>query len=249
MAQSKDDSGKKPGRRRNNDYPFGTGDWDRWTNKKRLAWMTNYRDQCRDNFKEKLNISDEDIDEITRDVEALEHIVLYEEFTAANVAARHAEPKIKGAIMLGEIIDDICANDYYKAKRLGIDSAQIDKMRADADKYLREIQDWERRQNAKMILGGAPRPRKAEPTAEEKPDGRARLEAIKLYSNIDDTALLAAFESGIEADIEREWDEWIAKLEAFAETDPIFADWYKDFCETMERYLRWDDTIEIDDKV
>ncbi len=36
MAEKKDDN-----------YPFGTGDWERWDNSKRLAWLKNFRDKLR----------------------------------------------------------------------------------------------------------------------------------------------------------------------------------------------------------
>ena len=60
---------------------------------------------------------------------------------------------------------------------------------------------------------------------------------------IDDTALRDAFASGDEAAVEREWNKWIAELQAKAATDPVFAVWFKEFCKDQETLLRWDDVI------
>ena len=60
---------------------------------------------------------------------------------------------------------------------------------------------------------------------------------------IDDTALRDAFASGDEAAVEREWNKWIAELQAKAATDPVFAVWFKEFCNDQETLLRWDDVI------
>lgn len=70
-------------------------------------------------------------------------------------------------------------------------------------------------------------------------------EVIKklLFADIDDTALKAAFASGDEAAVNREWDLWIEKLEARAKRDPIFAEWFEDFRKDQERLLRWDENI------
>ena len=66
-------------------------------------------------------------------------------------------------------------------------------------------------------------------------------------SDIDDTALKQAFASGDEAAVDREWNIWIAKIEAKAAKDPAFAKWFEDFRSDQERLLRWDDVIEGDD--
>ncbi len=67
---------------------------------------------------------------------------------------------------------------------------------------------------------------------------------MKMPKDIDDTALRAAFASGDEAAVDREWDIWIAKLEAKAAADPEFAKWFEDFRKDQERLLRWDDEID-----
>ena len=60
---------------------------------------------------------------------------------------------------------------------------------------------------------------------------------------IDDTALKAAFASGDEAAVDREWNIWIAKLQAKAAKDPVFAKWFDQFCKDQELLLRWDNII------
>lgn len=66
-------------------------------------------------------------------------------------------------------------------------------------------------------------------------------------SDIDDTVLKQAFASGDEAAVDREWNIWIAKLEAKAAIDPAFAKWFEDFSADQERLLRWDDVVTGDD--
>jgi len=63
--------------------------------------------------------------------------------------------------------------------------------------------------------------------------------------DIDGTALKAAFASGDEAAVEREWKAWLAKLETRAEKDPDFAVWFAEFCNDQERLLRWDDELDV----
>jgi len=65
--------------------------------------------------------------------------------------------------------------------------------------------------------------------------------------DIDDSALKAAFASGDEAAVDREFKKWIAKLEAMAEKNPAFAKWYDSFCKDQERLLRWDDNLRGDE--
>ena len=60
---------------------------------------------------------------------------------------------------------------------------------------------------------------------------------------IDGSALKAAFESGDEAAVNREWEIWIAKLQAAAEKNPAFGAWFEKFCADQERVMRWDDVI------
>lgn len=228
-------------------YPFGTGDWEKWSNKKRLDWLRNFRDKTRDKYKDKFNISDEDIAKMSADIEGLENVVLHEEFTAAQAAARKATTPRETAKMIGELIDDVCANDYYKARKIGMTDADVDKMRADADKYLREIEEWERKQTARDILGFAPPKNKpaADPT-DDTPDIE-KISAVKAFSDIDDSALKAAFESGDQEAVDREFKAWTAKLEAKAAKDPVFAKWFEEFCAEQELLLRWDDTIGDED--
>ncbi len=66
------------------------------------------------------------------------------------------------------------------------------------------------------------------------------------FNDIDDTALRAAFASGDEEAVDREWNKWIAKLEALAEKNPAFGAWFREFCTEQERLLRWDDVIQED---
>ncbi|MFZ1701380.1 MAG: hypothetical protein WBO10_02360 [Pyrinomonadaceae bacterium] len=233
-------------------YPFDTGDWEKWSSRKRLDWMINFRDKSRDLYKAKLNISDDDIAKMDADVEALEKVALYDEYMAAQQAARNAKPPSESVKMMGALIDDICANDYYKAKRLGLTDAQIDKMRVDTDKYSREVEDWERRQNAKKILGFAPPLRRTEPTS-KKPeddgtDDATKLRVLMAVKDIDDSALKAAFANGDEDAVQREWEIWIGKLQAKADEDPVFAKWFEEFRDDQEKLLRWDDEIDDEDE-
>lgn len=221
-------------------YPFETGDWEKWTNRKRLDWLTNLRDKARDKYKDTLNITDKDIAQMDKDVETMEAVVIHEEYTAANEAARKAPSPRESAVMLGKIIDDICANDYYKARRIGITDEQIDKMRADTDKYAREIEEWERRENAKKILGFAP---PAKQTADDAADEIERRMIVDKFSDIDHMPLKKALESGDTAAVRREWDKLIPRLEAKAAKDPVFGAWFHEFCAEQERLLRWDDVI------
>lgn len=68
---------------RNEDgYPFGTGDWARWTNVKRLNWMRNFRDRLTkddDILGRKLGLSDTDLRQIEADTAELEKIVAREQ--------------------------------------------------------------------------------------------------------------------------------------------------------------------------
>ncbi len=237
----------KPNKRVDDGYPFETGDWEKWSSKKRLDWAINLRDKSRDKFKDKLNLSDEQIAEMSEQVEALEKVYLHEQFTAAQEAARKAPTPRESAKMLGELIYDLCANDYYKAHRIGFTDTDIEKMRADADKYLADIEEWERKQNARNILGFAPPKQKPVQTASEDTPDAAKLRAFLAFSTVDDSALRAAIASGDEDAVDREFTAWTAKLEAEAAKDPVIAKWFEEFCAEQERLLRWDDTLGDDD--
>ena len=60
---------------------------------------------------------------------------------------------------------------------------------------------------------------------------------------IDSSALKAAFESGDEAAVQREWEKWIAKLLAAAENNPAFGAWLEEFRADQERLLRWEGSL------
>lgn len=68
-----------------------------------------------------------------------------------------------------------------------------------------------------------------------------------MRKEIDDFALKAAFASGDEAAVDREWHIWIAKLEALAEKNPPFVKWFDEFCKDQERFFRWEDMIGHDE--
>ena len=68
------------------------------------------------------------------------------------------------------------------------------------------------------------------------------------FSDIDDSALKAAFASGDEDAVDREFKAWTAKLEAKAAKDPVFAKWFEAFCAEQELLLRWEDTIGDDEE-
>jgi hypothetical protein len=255
---SKKRQGKKAAVREDDGYPFDTGDWEKWTNRKRLDWLVNMRDKLRDTYKQKFNISDEKIAQLSADVEEMEKIVFAEEYNAAYQTARNAASPRESARLLGLLIDDICANGYYKARRIGLTDAQIDKMREDTDKYLAEIDEWERRRNANMILGI---PVKPPPSDKAVPPGNTpgdvlpdddipastALRVLQAWSDIDDTALKAAFASGDEEAANREFEALIEKLEAKAAADPVFAKWFEDFRTDQEKLLCWDETIGEDE--
>ncbi len=254
---SKKNRGKRATVRPDDGYPFGTGDWERWTNVKRLDWMRNFRDRMADEkantYYKRFGLTDEDMQQTIADTETLEKVVLGEEYTAAHAAARNASSPRESARLLGELIDDLCANDYYKARRIGLTSEQIDKMRADTDKYLADIDAWERRKQANMILGIPVKP-PATDTAHQAGDVKPNDDTPdstkgRGISDIDDTALRAAFASGDEEAVDREWNIWIEKLEAKAAADPVFAKWFEDFRADQEKLLRWDETIGEDAEI
>lgn len=224
-------------------YPFGTGDWERWTNRKRLDWLINFRQKSRDKYKSKFSITDDEIAQMSADIKVLENAVLAEDFNAAQASARNAPTPRESAKMLGELIDDICANDYYKARRLGLSGQAIEKMRTDADRYLSEIDEWERKQNARNILGFSPPKRKPVPKVDDDTPESVKLRAFEAFRNIDDSKLKAAIQSGDKDAVDREFKAWTAQLEAIAAKDPVVGKWFDAFCAEQERLLRWDDTI------
>ncbi|MEQ1605861.1 MAG: hypothetical protein ABL999_13440 [Pyrinomonadaceae bacterium] len=244
---SKKNQGKRSAVRQDDGYPFDTGDWAKWSNRKRLDWMINFRDrlanQKANTYYKRHGMTDKDMERIIADTEEMEKVVLGEEYNAAQTAARNAKPPRRSAEMLGQLIDDLSANDYYKARRIGLTDEQIDKMRADTDKYLAEIEAWERRQKANEILGIA---RPAKPPTDLSGDALIAKPGTT-FDDIDDTALKAAFAAGDEEAVDREWNIWIEKLEAKAARDPIFAKWFEDFRADQEKLLRWDETIGEDE--
>ncbi len=245
---SKNKQAKRATVRKDDGYPFDTGDWEKWSNKKKLDWMINLRDKLRDKYKKTLNVSDESIAQMSVDIEAMKKVVLgdklREEFDAAQTTAGKASSPRETARLLGELIDDICANDYYKARCIGYTDEQIDKMRSDHDKYLGEIEQWERRENAKKILGFAP---PAKPPTDKTGD-TLRAQPGTTFDDIDDKAFKAALAAGDEETAHREFDEMIKRLEAKAARDPVFAKWFEEFRDDQEKLLRWDETIGDDDE-
>jgi len=225
--------------REDSGYPFDTGDWEKWSNRERLDWMINLRDKLRDTYKQKFNISDDRIAELSAGVEEYEKVVFHEEYTAAQTAVRNALSPRESARLLGELIFDLCDKDYYKARRLGFTDGQIDEMRAQADKYLAEIEAWERRQHANDILGI---PRANRPPTDDGVDSLT-AQPRTTFDDIDDTAFKTALAAGDEDTAHREFNTLIEKLEAKADADPVFAKWFEDFRSDQEKLLRWDDTI------
>lgn len=70
MAKKKDDG-----------YPFETGDWAKWSNEKKLAWLKNFRDKLRqDNgaMAKKFAIGETELAQMDRDVQSLEIAVKIE---------------------------------------------------------------------------------------------------------------------------------------------------------------------------
>jgi hypothetical protein len=58
----------------NDDAEF-TRRWAKMNNEERLAWLTNFRDKLRDKYKEKFDITDEQIEQLDKDVAEMEQIV------------------------------------------------------------------------------------------------------------------------------------------------------------------------------
>ncbi len=245
---SKKIHGKKTAARKDDGYPFDTGDWEKWSNRKRFDWMVNFRDRLADEkattYYKRYGLTDEQMQQTIADTDQLEKVVLHEEYTAAQTAARNAPSPRESAKLLGELIFDLCDKNYYKARRLGITDEEIDKMRADADKYLADIEAWERRQQANDILGI---PRATKPFA-KPPEDDLIAQPRTTFDDIDDTAFKAALAAGDEETAHREFDAMIAKLEAKAAADPVFAKWFEEFKAEQELLLRWDDTIGGDDE-
>jgi hypothetical protein len=249
---SKKKQGKKTAVRKDDGYPFDTGHWEKWTNQKRLEWMTNFRDRLADEkattYYKRFDMTDEDMQQVIADTAELEKVVLAEEYNAAHAAARNASSPRESARMLGLLIDDLCANDYYKARRIGLTDAQIDKMRDDTDKYLADIEAWERRQNANMILGVAPPAGKVADDPDDIADKREMLSILRAFSDIDITAFKDVHASGDEEATHREFMALTDQLEAKAERDPVFAKWFHEFRDDQEKLLRWDETIGDEDE-
>ena len=245
---SKKKQGKKTAVRQDDGYPFDTGDWETWSNRKRFDWMVNFRDRLADEeattYYKRYGMTDQDMKQIIADTAEIEKVVFGEEFNAAQAAVQKAPSPRESAKLLGELIFDLCDKDYYKARRLGFTDEQIDKMRADLDKYLGEIEAWERRQQANDILGI---PRATRPPTGQSDDALTP-QPRTTFNDIDDTAFKAALAAGDEETARREFDAMIEKLEAKAARDPVFAKWFEDFRADQEKLLRWDDTIGEDDE-
>jgi hypothetical protein len=63
------------------DYPFGTGHWQAWSNKKRFDWLSNFRDKLKKNdnaLARKFDIPETDLAQMDKDVETLRATVLAE---------------------------------------------------------------------------------------------------------------------------------------------------------------------------
>ncbi len=238
----------EPRKRVDNGYPFKTGHWQEWSSKERLDWAINLRDKTRDEYKDTLEISDEEIVGLSADVEYLEKVYLHQEFAAAQTAAQQAPTPRESAKMLGELIDDVCANNYYKARRIGFTDADIEKMRADADKYLADIEEWEQKQTAQNILGFDPPKQKPVQDMTKSDDvlDSETLGILRAFGDIDISKLLAARDDAEAA--HREFQALIPQLEAKAAKDPVFAKWFEEFRAEQERLLRWDDTLGDDDE-
>lgn len=68
-------------KKKDDGYPFGTGDWARWSNVKRLKWLTDFRDQLKkDDCRgaKMFNLFDE-LDQIDKDVADMEKVVEQEQ--------------------------------------------------------------------------------------------------------------------------------------------------------------------------
>lgn len=241
---SKKKYGKKTAAQKDDGYPFDTGDWAKWSNRKRLDWMVNFRDRLADDkantYYKRYGMTDQDMQQIIADTAELEKVVLGEEYNAAQTAARNAPSPRESAKLLGELIFDLCDKDYYKARRIGLTDEQIDKMREDLDKYLADVEAWERRQHANDILGI--------PRATKPPTDHSGNQPRTTFDDIDDTAFKAALAAGDEETARREFEALIAKLESKAAADPVFAKWFEEFKADQEKLLRWDDTIGEDDE-
>lgn len=226
-------------------YPFDTGDWDKWSNRKRLDWAVNFRDKLRDQYKETLNVSDEQIEKYTATVDLLQKIVDIEESNpeaAPDYQDRSPWEKLE---MRRAWLDDLSDNDYEKARVVGWTEENVERMKSDLDKWEVELKEWKRREDAKMILGSASN-RPATPKKLD-PEDAIKLHVLLAYRKVDDTKLKEAIASEDEESVNREFMAWIEQLEAIADRDPIFAKWFEEFRDDQEKLLRWDDIIGDED--
>jgi hypothetical protein len=88
--------------RQEDGYPFDTGDWAKWTNVKRLNWLCNFRDRLRDKgattYYKRYGLSDEQMEQMERDVDAMEKLVEKEQ------AVRKLNEAVAKALLPG--VDD-----------------------------------------------------------------------------------------------------------------------------------------------
>ncbi len=143
-------------------------------------------------------------------------------------------------------LDYLVANDYENARILGRHPDQVEAFRAQLDKYERELTEWQRRENARNILGSRPN-RPAKPIPPD-PEAAMKLHILQAFSTVDDTKLKEAFASGDDKAVDREFTAWVGQLEEIAESNPIFAKWFEEFRDDQEKLLRWDDVIGDEDE-
>lgn len=129
-------------RKDDNDYPFGTGHWAKWTNVERLAWMRNFRDKLRDKYKDKLNVSDKEIAQLNTDVAALERVVAYEQTQPEFQPGWEDQPPREKLRLKRAWLDELCASG--NAAEIGYTFAVIKQHRDAMDKYERDIAAWEK---------------------------------------------------------------------------------------------------------
>jgi hypothetical protein len=215
--------------RKDDGYPFDTGDWAKWTNVKRLNWLRNFRDKLRDKYKTTFGVTDEQIAEMDADVAAMEKIVEVEQSNPERAAGFKDKPPEEKLVLMRDYIDTVSANDFEKARLVGWTPVQVEDMRAAWDDWERQVAEAERIKKAKRAAGFLP--------------GETTADLIRRRLGYDDTALREAFERHDEATVDREFDKWIGQCKILVMQDMAFAKWFAEYTKDQTNQLLWSDVI------
>lgn len=97
--------------------------------------------------------TDEDIQEIAATIVELEEQIAVAKSNPSLAADFDSRSPGEKLAMQRAWLDDLSADDFSKARILGCSEADINKFRADLDKWEIEVKEWQRRQSANKILG------------------------------------------------------------------------------------------------